>query len=119
MSILLVALGAAVGAPLRYVVDRLVQSRLDGVFPWGTLAVNVIASFVLGLVVAAAAGGRLGEDVVAVAGVGFCGALSTYSTFSYETLRLVEGGARWYALGNVVLSVGSGLAAAAAGWWLG
>ncbi len=114
----MVAVGAAVGAPLRYVVDRLVQRRFGGVFPWGTLAVNVVGSFVLGVLAAAAADGRVGDDVMALAGVGFCGALTTYSTFGYETLRLVEGGARWIALGNVGLSVGAGLLAASAGWWL-
>ena len=48
MTVLLVALGAAVGAPLRYLVDRAVQARHDSVFPWGTLAVNIAGSFMLG-----------------------------------------------------------------------
>ncbi|NEE01724.1 fluoride efflux transporter CrcB [Phytoactinopolyspora halotolerans] len=118
MTVLLVALGAAVGAPLRYLADRFIQSRIDAVFPWGTLAVNVVGSFVLGVVMALSADGGLGDDTVALVGVGFCGALTTYSTFSYETLRLLEDGARWYALGNVAGSVIAGVAAAAAGWAL-
>lgn len=118
MTVLLVAVGAAVGAPLRYVVDRLIQSRLGGVFPWGTLTVNVAGSFLFGLVLGLAAQGQADDDVVAAVGVGFCGALTTYSTFGYETLRLVEGGATWRAVCNVVVSVLAGVGAAAIGWWL-
>ncbi|WP_129670155.1 fluoride efflux transporter CrcB [Phytoactinopolyspora endophytica] len=118
MTVLLVALGAAAGAPLRYVTDRFIQSRVDAVFPWGTLGVNVVGSFVVGVVTAASVEGRLNEDMVALIAVGFCGALTTYSTFSYETLRLFEDGARWYAFGNVVVSILAGVAAASAGWAL-
>lgn len=119
MTFLLVALGAAVGAPARYVTDRLVQARHDTVFPWGTFVVNVIGSFVLGLVTAVAVAGHLDSSVVALVGTGFCGALTTYSTFGYETLRLVEDGARLFAVTNVALSIGAGLGAAALGWTLG
>jgi fluoride exporter len=112
-----VALGAAVGAPGRYLTDRWVQSRHDSVFPWGTLAVNVLASFVLGAVTGAA--GALAPGVAMVLGTGFCGALSTYSTFSYETLRLLETRARFYALANVVVALAAGFGAAALGWTAG
>ena len=113
MSWLWVALGAAAGAPARYLTDRWVQSRHDSVFPWGTITVNVGASFVLGVLTGAA-------DVLAPAvglalGTGLCGALSTYSTFSYETLRLLQTGARGLALANVVLALGAGVAAVALG----
>lgn len=118
MTVLLIAAGAAAGAPLRYAADRFIQSRFGTVFPWGTLAVNVVGSFVVGLILGGAASGRWGADAVALIGTGFCGALTTYSTFGYETLRLFEDGARWYALGNVALSVAAGVAAAAAGWAL-
>ncbi|GAA3467802.1 fluoride efflux transporter CrcB [Nonomuraea roseola] len=108
---LLVALGAAVGAPLRYLVDRLVQSRYGTLFPWGTLTVNVAGSAVLGFLVAFAAS----PGVMALAGTGFCGALTTWSTLGYETVRLAEEGFRLRAVANVVLSVVAGLGAAAAG----
>ncbi|WP_188196592.1 fluoride efflux transporter CrcB [Nonomuraea sp. SYSU D8015] len=111
MTVLLVALGAAIGAPLRYLTDRLVQSRHDSVFPWGTLAVNVTGSFVLGLL----AGLPADAAWSAVLGTGFCGALTTYSTFSYETLRLTRDGSRFYALANVIASVVAGLGAGMAG----
>lgn len=116
MTVLLVALGAAAGAPLRYVVDRVIQARMDSVFPWGTLAVNVVGSFVLGVIAGRA---DVSDEVMALAGAGFCGALTTYSTFGYETARLFEDGARWYAMGNVAVSVVAGVAAAGAGWWVG
>ena len=117
MTWLWVAVGAAVGAPGRYLADRWVRSRHDSAFPWGTLAVNVVASFVLGVVTGAAQ--AVSPAVALVLGTGFCGALSTYSTFSYETLRLVETGARRYAVANVVVAVGAGFGAAALGWTAG
>jgi fluoride exporter len=117
MTVAWVALGAAVGAPLRYLVDRAVQGRHDTVFPWGTMTVNIAGCLVLGLLVAASA--RLSPAVLAVAGTGFCGALTTYSTFSYETLRLVETGARFYAAAYVVASLAGGFGAVGLGWTLG
>lgn len=111
MSWLLVFLGGMVGAPLRYLTDRLVQSKHDGTFPWGTMSVNVIGSFLLGLLTASAASPQL----QALLGTGFCGALTTYSTFSYETLQLARKHARTLALGNAVLSVIVGLGAAVLG----
>ncbi|MER7277137.1 fluoride efflux transporter CrcB [Dactylosporangium sp. NPDC000244] len=111
MTVLLVALGAAIGAPMRYLTDRFVQSRHDSVFPWGTLTVNVFGSMLLGLL----AGLPANATVTAVLGTGFCGALTTYSTFSYETLRLAQNGARFYAAMNVLASVVAGLGAAAVG----
>jgi CrcB protein len=111
MTVLLVALGAAIGAPLRYLTDRTIQARHDSVFPWGTLTVNVVGSLVLGLL----AGLPASVPLAAFAGTGFCGALTTYSTFSYETLRLAQAGARFYAAMNVVVSIVAGLGAASVG----
>ncbi|MFJ8232785.1 fluoride efflux transporter FluC [Streptomyces sp. NPDC094448] len=101
MTWLLVALGAAVGAPLRYLTDRAVQSRHESAFPWGTFTVNAVACLVLG----ATAGAAVSTELYALLGTGLCGALSTYSTFSYETLRLAETG-RWpMAAANIAASV--------------
>ncbi len=115
MSFLLVALGAALGAPLRYLVDRAIQARHDAVFPWGTFTVNVSGSLVLGLLVGLPAS----NGVMAAAGIGFCGAFTTYSTFGYETLRLAQDGARAIAVLNVLASVAVGLGAGYAGFVLG
>ncbi|MGX5207668.1 fluoride efflux transporter FluC [Streptomyces violaceus] len=109
MNWLLVIGGAMVGAPLRYLTDRAVQSRHGSGFPWGTLTVNVTGCLVLGLLTGAASHLQL------LLGTGLCGALTTYSTFSYETLRLAETGARLQAAVNVAASVAAGLGAAFAG----
>ncbi|CAO5252136.1 fluoride efflux transporter CrcB [Frankia sp. AgKG'84/4] len=115
MTWLLVIAGAMVGAPLRYLTDRAVQARHDTAFPWGTFAVNVAASLVLGLVAGAVSAGAASPRVASLVGTGLCGSLSTYSTFSYETLRLAETGSRTLALLNVVGSVFAAVAAAALG----
>jgi CrcB protein len=104
-----------VGAPLRYLTDRAVQTRHDSVFPWGTFTVNVCGSLVLGLLTGAVAAGAASSQVQLLIGTGLCGALTTYSTFSYETLRLGEDGARLFAVTNVAASVAAGLGAAFAG----
>jgi len=119
MTLLMVVAGAAVGAPLRYLTDRFVQARHTSRFPFGTLTVNVVASLVLGFVTALAASGDVGQPVVALLATGFCGALSTYSTYAFETLRELESGRRRFAVANVVVSVLVGLGAAALGWMIG
>jgi CrcB protein len=117
MTVLWVALGAAIGAPARYLTDRAVQGRHDSVFPWGTLTVNLVGSFVLGFLTASTA--HLSPALTATVGIGFCGALTTYSTFSYETLRLLENGARFYAIANVSASLLGGFGSVGLGWTLG
>ncbi len=113
MSFLFVALGAAVGAPLRYLVDRAVQGRHDSLFPWGTLTVNVIGSLVLGVLIGGAT--AIPAAVMQLLGTGLCGALTTYSTFGFETIRLIEDRARFYAVVNVAASIIAGLGAAFVG----
>jgi CrcB protein len=114
MPFLLVLVGGAVGAPLRYLTDVLVQRLHGTAFPWGTWTVNVVGSSVLGVVAAAGS-----DRLVTLAGTGFCGALTTFSTFGYETVRLTEKGETGAAVTNVAASLLAGLAAAASGWWLG
>jgi CrcB protein len=118
VGLLWVCLGAAVGAPARYLVDRFVQGRHDALLPWGTVCVNVVGSFALGLLTGLAARHDVPGAVMTTLGTGFCGALTTYSTFSYETLRLYEDGARLYAAANIVLTLVAGLTAALAGYAL-
>lgn len=115
MNWLLVIAGAVVGAPLRYLTDRSVQRRHDSLFPWGTFTVNVCGCLILGLVTGAVIEGAASSHVQLLLGTGFCGALTTYSTFSYETLRLVENRARFFAAANAVASVAAGLGAAFTG----
>ncbi|MFF4426637.1 fluoride efflux transporter CrcB [Streptomyces sp. NPDC001549] len=111
MNWLLVVAGAAVGAPLRYLLDRAVQVRHESVFPWGTFVVNAAACLVLGALAGAALAGAASSRLQLLLGAGLCGALSTYSTFSYETLRLAERGRGFLAAANVVMSVLVGLGA--------
>lgn len=119
MTLLLVMLGGAVGAPLRYVTDLAVQRLHGGRFPWGTLVVNVIGSLMLGVVLGLSTGGAASPEAVALVATGLCGALTTYSTFGFETVRLIEDGAWGAAVGNVLLSLAGGLGAGALGWWIG
>jgi CrcB protein len=108
----LIFLGALLGAPARYLTDRVIGTQHDSPFPWGTLAVNLTGCLILGALTGAAAD----TTVVALLGTGFCGALTTYSTFSFETLRLLEQRAYFYATTNVAVSVISGLGAALLGY---
>lgn len=105
-TVLLVALGAAVGAPLRYVV-----ARLDGYVPRGMLAVNTVGSGLFGLFAALS----LGEAAWALLATGFCGAFTSFSTFAVQAVdRPVRAGAG-YVVATTVLAVG----ACALGWLVG
>ena len=104
---LLVALGAAVGSPLRLLVGHHLDRDLPRRLPWGTLAVNLVGSLVLGVLVGAALDGR----AMALLGTGFCGGLTTYSAFAVQGVR--AGGRRGAAY--VVLTVGGCLAMATLG----
>lgn len=127
MTALLVLLGGAIGAPARYLTDLYVRewtlrqaqdgARVD--FPWGTMAVNAVGSLVLGVLAGAAASGVLPGWVLTLAGTGFCGALTTFSTFSYETVRLAENGRWGSATLNVLGSLAVGSAAVSLGWLIG
>ena len=117
MTALLVIAGAVAGAPLRYLTDLLVQSRHDSVFPWGTLAVNAAGSLILGAVAGAVGGGAPGW-LLTLLGTGFCGALTTFSTFGLETVRLAGEGSVLEAVLNVAASLLIGLVACAGGWAL-
>ncbi|MCA1842215.1 MAG: fluoride efflux transporter CrcB [Actinobacteria bacterium] len=115
MLLIAVAVAGAIGAPARYLADTFIQERVPGVFPWGTFLVNASGSFLLGLLTGLGLYHGLGDVPKTVAGTGFCGSFTTFSTFSYETVRLLEDGALFEAVANMSASVGVGLAAAALG----
>jgi CrcB protein len=111
MNWILVIAGAAVGAPLRYLTDRIVQAKHDTLFPWGTFTANLTGCLILGMLTGAVTAGAASSHTQLLVGTGLCGALTTYSTFSYETLRLTQTSARFYAATNVIASVIAGLGA--------
>lgn len=110
-----VGLAAALGAVARYVLDLAVQRRHERTFPFGTLVINVLGSFVLGLFTGLALHHGLGTRTTAIVGVGLCGGFTTFSTWMWESLALSESGAYAEAAANVVGSLVLGLVAAGAG----
>ena len=119
MTVFLVLVGGALGAPSRYLVDRWVQSRHASPFPWGTSVVNVAGGALLGVVAGAVSAADGPRWLLTLVGTGLCGALTTFSTFSFETFRLVEEGSARVAAAYVGLSVAVGLAVCALGWEVG
>ena len=116
-----VAVGAALGAPLRFVTERWFLRLAGDRLPWGTLIVNLLGSAILGWVLAMSRTGGLSEWWVVVLGTGFCGALTTFSGFAAQILELTvptqPGAARqrvhWRGLGYATVSVVSGISLAA------
>jgi CrcB protein len=109
----LVAAGLA--APARYLVDGWIEDRAGGAFPWGTFTVNVTGCLLLGLLTGAALYHGLGPAVGTAVGTGALGAYTTFSTFTYETVRLAEDGALNEAVRNVAANLLVGFAAASVG----
>jgi CrcB protein len=116
VTVAMVLLGGAIGAPLRYLTDLVVQSRHDSVFPWGTFTVNVVGSLILGITAAVVVDLGSPSWVLALVGTGLCGALTTFSTFGFETIRLLEAGSVLTAVSNCVASLVVGLGACAGGF---
>jgi CrcB protein len=115
MNFLYVALAGGVGAPMRYLIDIWVQRKTDRTFPWGTFVINATGSLLLGFITGLALFHALPGIPKLLIGTGFCGAYTTFSTFTFETVRLAEEGAVREAIGNVAGSALAGLAGAAAG----
>ncbi len=108
MTALFVVLGAALGAPTRFLVDRWARARFRSGTIVGTLVVNIAGSFVLGLVAGASDQGALPTWVLPLVGVGFCGALTTFSTLAFETWVFLEE-RQWRPFAaNLVLSLALG-----------
>ncbi|MCK0174837.1 fluoride efflux transporter CrcB [Mycolicibacterium sp. F2034L] len=110
-----VALLGGAGAVCRFLVDRAVNARLGRPFPFGTLVVNISGALLLGFL----GGLALPPHVALVAGTGFVGSYTTFSTWMFETQRLAEERRVGPAIANIAVSVVLGLAAAGLGLWLG
>ena len=101
-----VAFGGAGGAVLRYSISIFMLQLFGTSFPFGTLTVNVLGSFLMGVVSALTQLSHISPEIKALLGVGFLGALTTFSTFSNETLMLIQGGEWFKAFLNMALNLG-------------
>jgi CrcB protein len=120
MTYVLIAIGGAGGAVTRFALDSWVSTRVGGDFPWGTLLINISGSFLLGLLFALTIErGVLSPELRAPLMIGFLGAYTTFSTWTLESWRLIEGGALLEAMLNVGGSVVLGMAAVIAGLAIG
>ncbi|HUR94232.1 MAG TPA: fluoride efflux transporter CrcB [Gemmatimonadales bacterium] len=112
-----IALGSAIGGVSRYLFGGVVQRLTAGAFPLGTLVVNVTGSFLLGAILRYGIDTpSLAPEIRAMLTVGFCGGYTTFSTFSYETMALLEDGAWSRATAYVALSIGLSLVATTLGF---
>lgn len=119
MLYLFIAIGSALGGVSRYAVGVALQPRFGAGFPGGTLVINVTGSLLLGFLLRAALGSvSVSPEMRALLTTGFCGGYTTFSTFSYDTAALIEGGQYGRAATYVVLSVGLSLLATFAGFAL-
>lgn len=118
-NILLVGLGGFLGSTLRYLVYIFVDKRFIGSFPIATFSVNIIGSFILGLLVALSFKNSLSESMRLLLAVGLCGSFTTFSTFAMENFSLLTQKELMTSFLYISLSVVIGLAAAFAGQWVG
>jgi CrcB protein len=116
---LAVGLGAALGAVARFLVDQAISRRLRTMFPAGTWFINISGSFVLGLLAGPATRHGLAVSAVAILGTGVCGGYTTFSTFTFDSVRLMREGSGNVALANLLGSIAAGLAATALGLGIG
>ncbi len=119
MEVLCIGLGGFLGANARYFLSLWCASQFGPTFPYGTLIINVSGSFVLGVILGMVEVRTVAPLFRLAAGVGFLGAYTTFSTYTVETIRLVETGSFLLAFLNAAGSVATGLVAAIAGLALG
>ena len=120
MPYVAVAVGGAFGALARYALDTWVSERTGGLFPWGTLIINVSGAFLLGLLATLAVDRSvLSPEIRPIAMIGFLGAYTTFSTWMLDCWRLAQTGAWPLAAANLLGSVALGLAAVGLGIALG
>ncbi|NRB25411.1 fluoride efflux transporter CrcB [Shewanella sp.] len=104
-NILFVALGGSIGAVFRYLISIFMVQLFGSAFPFGTLLVNILGSFMMGIIYALGQVSEVSPEIKAMVGVGLLGALTTFSTFSNETLLLIQSGAWLKAFLNITLNL--------------
>ncbi|MDA0327888.1 MAG: fluoride efflux transporter CrcB [Gemmatimonadetes bacterium] len=122
MAALVIGLGGAIGAVARYLLTDWVRAIAGDAFPWGTLAVNVLGSFLIGFMLLWLQSVAPSTQARQFAVIGVLGSFTTFSTFSYETVALVRTGEIWraggYATGSMALGLIGVLAGAAVAAWM-
>lgn len=108
-----------IGAAVRFLIDGLIQTRFVTVFPVGTLVINVTGSFILGLVTGLTASGSVPAEWLAILGAGFAGGYTTFSTASFETIRLAQRGKYAMAATNMIVPLILAIWFGIAGLWIG
>lgn len=110
-TLLIIGFGGFLGSMMRYIIHHYFAQNYSGDYPWGTFAANMIGCFIIGIIFGLVAQGNgLSKELVFFLTVGFCGALTTFSTFSYENVLMLNGGKLFLALVYTGFSYTVGLA---------
>jgi CrcB protein len=111
VDLLLVTLGGGIGSAARYLVGAFVANYFGPDFPWGTYIVNISGSFLIGVVLGFVGGGVIPTEARPLLAVGFLGGYTTFSTYSHESLQLIQGGEWGAVASNTISQVVFGLVA--------
>jgi CrcB protein len=119
MSEIYVALAGSIGAISRFVLDGHIRAKYNHTFPWATVVINITGSFILGLVSGVLLKRKGFADIETIIGIGFCGGYTTFSTASFETVRLLERREYKRAFGNAAGGLAATVLAASLGLIIG
>lgn len=116
----IIGLGGSLGAAARFIMGNLISNRTQKVysFPIGTWVINITGSFLLGLITQLYLSNHIGESLLLFGGVGFCGAFTTFSTFGYETITLIQSNKIKLAIIYVLSSIIVGFISAMIGFYI-
>jgi len=114
-NLLLIGTGGFAGSALRFLISRYIELQVFTSFPLGTFVVNVVGCFIIGAIYGLATENLASPEIRFLLATGFCGGFTTFSSFSYESLSLVQDGQIWYVFLYLAGSLFAGIMAA----WLG
>jgi CrcB protein len=117
-ELLLVCIGSFFGGGARYLVSKSLQSWVAVSFPWGTMAVNVVGCFLIGLLSGLSLDGHISPTTKLILVTGFCGGFTTFSTFSNESMQMLQNGNVGAFIGYVATSLVGGIALVGLGYWI-